>query len=103
MSFHSLSSTTAALLLLSSHASASVFYVDLNCTNPIPPYTNRATAATNLGDTMRECHLFDTAVLTNRVYDYRDGEFSTNWTAMIYPANLTRPELICPCVPAVPA
>jgi hypothetical protein len=58
----------AALLLLSFNSPAAVLYVDVDSANPIPPYTNWATAATAIQDAVNLADTGDTVLVTNGVY-----------------------------------
>lgn len=54
--------------LLLSHAPASVLHVDLNSTNPAPPYANWNTAATNIQDAVDAATNGDVILVTNGIY-----------------------------------
>ena len=59
----------AALLLAGAgSALADVHYVDVNSTNATPPYTNWATAATNIQDAVDAAVTGDEIVVTNGIY-----------------------------------
>ena len=60
--------TAITLLLAVSSLSAATHYVSLESTNPTPPYTNWATAATNIQDAVDVAAAGDVVVVTNGVY-----------------------------------
>src|SRR5437773_7412462 len=63
-------SNVALVLFLSTAASAlaDVHYVDVNSTNATPPYTNWATAATNIQDAVDAAVAGEEILVTNGVY-----------------------------------
>ncbi len=65
---NSISLTVITLLLAVSSLSAATHYVSLESTNPTPPYTNWATAATNIQEAVDAAAAGDEVVVTNGVY-----------------------------------
>src|SRR5689334_10055900 len=59
---------TAAATLVMARASAAVFYVDVNSSNPQPPYSNWPTAATNIQDAVDAASNGDLVLVTNGLY-----------------------------------
>ncbi len=60
--------TLSIVVFLALTASAAVHYVDVNSTNPTPPYMNWATAATNIQDAVDAAMGDDEIVVTNGLY-----------------------------------
>jgi len=58
----------SALLLVALPCFALTHYVDVNSTNPVPPYTNWATAANVIQDAVDAAAAGDTVLVTNGVY-----------------------------------
>ena len=58
----------ALLVVSAGSALADVRYVDVNSTNATPPYTNWATAATNIQDAVDAAVASDEIVVTNGIY-----------------------------------
>src|SRR5262252_3584466 len=56
------------LLLAACRLGAATHFVSSASTSPTPPYTNRATAATNLQDAVNTAAANDTVLVTNGVY-----------------------------------
>src|SRR6266850_7178034 len=66
--FPRLLATGAAATLVMAHASAAVFYVDVNSPNPQPPYLDWPTAATNIQHAVDAASDGDLVLVTNGLY-----------------------------------
>ena len=58
----------SVLVLLCVEATASTFYVDLNSSNPLPPYANISTAANNIQDAVDAATNGDLVLVNDGVY-----------------------------------
>jgi len=63
-----LRAVASALLLATFSSTAAILYVDVNSTNPIPPYTNWATAANVIQDAVDAAATNDTVLVGDGVY-----------------------------------
>ena len=67
------------------NSSAAVFYVDVNGTNPVSPYTSWATAATNIQNAVFRAGSGDTVLITNGIYQC--GGYSLAGSNRVYVLN----------------
>lgn len=73
------------------NAAATTLYVDVNCTNAAPPYTNWATAATVIQDAINAASSGDIILVTNGIYQQGGRPISgamTNRVAVTKPLTL---------------
>ena len=68
MKRHSILLGAACWLFLIFHLSATVFYVDVNSTNPVPPYADWSTASTDIQSAIDAASDGDLILVTNGVY-----------------------------------
>jgi hypothetical protein len=92
MKIHLLPPTIVAFALLSINVSATVHYVDPNCTNPVSPYTNWSSAATTIQDAVDAASTGDQILVTNGIYQIGgrtvNGEGLPNRIAVIKPVTI---------------
>lgn len=72
----------AVLVSLHFSVSAATYYVDAGGTNPVPPYADWTTAATNIQDAINVAGSGDTVLVTNGIYQY--GGYSSNGSNRVY-------------------
>ena len=72
----------ACVALLTFKTSATLHYVSLTSTNPVPPYLSWATAATNIQDAVFHASFADTVLVTNGIY--ATGGFSNSGSNRVF-------------------
>ena len=88
--------TAAISLLQVVYSSGAVHYVNINGTNPTPPYTGWSTAATNIQDAVNVASNGDLILVTNGIYQtggqfvsgIYGGDSTTNRLAITMPVTV---------------
>ncbi len=70
-------------VLFSSSATADVHYVDLHCTNPVPPFTDWSTAATSIQEAVNQAVESETVMVTNGTYVLSSQILITNSISLL--------------------
>ena len=101
MKTHPLQLAIACFAFLAINAPATMLYVDLNSTNPLPPYSGWSTAAMNIQDAVFQAGPGDTVLVTNGVYQV--GGWSNVGSNRVYVgiANLTVQSVNGPAVTVI--
>jgi len=101
MKTHSFQLTVAVFLLLTINAPAAVLYVDLNSTNPVPPYADWSTAAATIQDAILQANSGDTVLVTNGIYQTGGWSIMGSNRVCVSVANLTVQSVNGPAVTVI--
>ena len=101
MKTHSFQLTVAVFLLLTINAPAAVLYVDLNSTNPVPPYADWSTAAATIQDAILQANSGDTVLVTNGIYQTGGWSLMGSNRVCVSVANLTVQSVNGPAVTVI--
>src|SRR5581483_2603704 len=91
----------AGFLLWSFHSLATTFYVNVNNPNPVAPYTNWATAATNIVDVTDGAYYGDLVLVSNGVYHYGSSFQSGDGGTRLYVEGFTVQSVNGPAVTTI--